>query len=188
MILRPYIPRTNKGVYVSHQFVPHLRSPPPPIRAVKTCYRFDDEDEDNDDEAMKKHLQECEEKRKLQRQQHQHISCLNKLYYDCHSSDSCCGADLVDWMKRKWGKLHVMKFVRINGEMTLRVYREEHSTLDDISTSPVSDFYEEIAFKLNDCLRMDYVKYQLLTKINTFRRGDLSYIDIPLSIYYDGTM
>jgi len=149
--------------------------------AVKTCYRFEDEDDDNDDENYNIHLS-------YQRIKQNQVSCLNKLYYSCQNTDSCCGDDLVDWMKQKWGKVHLMKFVRVNGEMNLRVYRDELSVIDDGSTSPVGDFYDDIAHTLNDSLRIEYVKYQLLTKMNTFKHGSSPHLDIPLSIYYDGTM
>lgn len=167
----------------SFRMHPVLRVHLKPMRtyAVKTCYRFDDEDEDNNEENYNIHLT-------FQRMKQTQVSCLNKLYYNCQDTDSCCGDDLVDWMKQKWGKAHVMKLVRVNGEMNLRVYREELSIIDDGSTSPVGDFYDEIVCTLNDSLRMEYVKYQLLTKMNSFKHGSHSHLDIPLSIYYDGTM
>lgn len=160
--------------------------------SVKTCFRFDDEDSEDDGDGDADADGEDDVGRTINRMHKRNkqalVTCFNKLYYNCQTMENCCGEDLVDWMKRKWGKVHVMELVRINGEMNLRVYRDELSVIDENSTSPVGDFYDDIAHRLNDCLRMDYVKYQLLTKLNTFKRGTKAHLDIPLSIYYDGTM
>lgn len=141
-------------------------------KVAKTCYAFEDDNEDDHDQDNEQ--MEQRHRRFLQQRQ---IACLNKLYYTEQTAEE----DLVEWMKRRWGKAHVMKFVRINGEMTLRVFRNE-------PTVTHGDSYDDIAYALNDCLRMEYVKYHLSIQMKALKKGNRDFIDIPLSIYYDGTM
>jgi hypothetical protein len=141
-----------------------------PPNVAKTCY--DDDRDENDEENTERHRQFLYQR---------HIACLNKLYYTAHTLEECGGEDLVEWMKQRWGRAHVMKFVRVNGEMTLRVFQHEPTVM-------TGDSYDDIAYALNDCLRMEYVKYHLSNQMKALKKGGWDYIDIPLSIYYDGTM